>query len=91
MNSVPDFNAASAWLTPLQIDFLQRFFASSIGADFFLTGGTALAAYYLHHRHSDDLDLFTLDTLRLRETDRLIPQLAQQLGCHISHARRTEH
>jgi predicted nucleotidyltransferase component of viral defense system len=26
--------------------------------DFYLTGGTALAAYYLHHRASDDLDFF---------------------------------
>jgi predicted nucleotidyltransferase component of viral defense system len=86
-----DFETASAWLTPLQTDFLQHFFASSIGVDFFLTGGTALAAFYLHHRHSEDLDLFTLDTLPLRETDNLIPQLAEQLGCHISHARRTEH
>lgn len=25
----------------------------------YLSGGTALAAYYLHHRRSDDLDLFT--------------------------------
>lgn len=27
-------------------------------ADFYLTGGTALAAYYLGHRYSDDLDFF---------------------------------
>lgn len=27
-------------------------------ADFYLTGGTALSAYYLHHRISDDLDFF---------------------------------
>lgn len=27
-------------------------------ADFYLTGGTALAAYYLKHRFSDDLDFF---------------------------------
>jgi len=27
--------------------------------DFFLTGGTALAEYVLHHRLSEDLDLFT--------------------------------
>jgi predicted nucleotidyltransferase component of viral defense system len=28
---------------------------------FFLTGGTALSVYYLHHRTSEDLDLFTVD------------------------------
>ena len=30
-------------------------------AAFFLTGGTALSAFYLQHRYSEDLDLFTLD------------------------------
>lgn len=27
----------------------------------YLSGGTGLAAYYLHHRRSDDLDFFTRD------------------------------
>lgn len=45
-------------LTPLQQDFLVRFFRQT--QDFFLTGGTALAAFYLSHRRSEDLDLFTL-------------------------------
>lgn len=31
----------------------------AVAAAFYLTGGTALAAYYLHHRYSDDLDFFT--------------------------------
>ena len=52
---------ASSLLTELQHDFLSVFFASLIGERFFLTGGTALAEYYLQHRYSDDLDLFTLD------------------------------
>ena len=30
--------------------------------NFFLTGGTALSVFYLHHRTSDDLDLFTVNT-----------------------------
>ncbi len=28
---------------------------------FYLTGGTALSEFYLHHRYSDDLDFFTED------------------------------
>lgn len=39
-------------------------------ADFYLTGGTALAAYYLRHRVSDDLDFFSfneLDTFFIHE------------------------
>ncbi len=31
----------------------------SIGDLFYLSGGTALAAFYLRHRYSDDLDFFT--------------------------------
>ncbi len=34
---------------------------------FFLTGGTALSVFYLHHRVSKDLDLFTTDRMDLRE------------------------
>jgi hypothetical protein len=49
------------WLTPLQSEFLIRFFATNTGQDFFLTGGTALAAFHLRHRVCVDLDLFTLD------------------------------
>ena len=30
-------------------------------SDFYLAGGTALAAYYLRHRFSDDLDFFCFD------------------------------
>lgn len=31
----------------------------SISTSFYFTGGTALASFYLHHRLSDDIDLFT--------------------------------
>ena len=34
---------------------------------FFLTGGTALSVFYLHHRTSEDLDLFTVDAVELSE------------------------
>lgn len=42
----------------------QRAFLSAIGRDawlrerFILSGGTALAGFYLHHRYSEDLDFF---------------------------------
>jgi len=79
------------WFTPLQSEFLAHFFATDTGQDFFLTGGTALAAFHLHHRVSVDLDLFTLDDLALREGEVLVPQLAADLKCHVARARRTEH
>jgi len=46
-------------LTAFQWEFLSCFFQGA--PPFFLTGGTALSAYYLQHRYSEDLDLFTLD------------------------------
>ncbi|NIQ91474.1 MAG: hypothetical protein GWN58_66005, partial [Anaerolineae bacterium] len=46
-------------LTPLQRRLLREIGQSPLREEFFLTGGTALAALYLHHRYSVDLDLFT--------------------------------
>jgi Nucleotidyl transferase AbiEii toxin, Type IV TA system len=44
-------------LTRLQRDLLRAFFERE--RRFFLTGGAALAGFYLGHRTTDDLDLFT--------------------------------
>jgi hypothetical protein len=38
-----------------------------IGEHFFLTGGTALAVFYLGHRTSEDLDLFAIESGGLSE------------------------
>jgi predicted nucleotidyltransferase component of viral defense system len=46
-------------LTKLQLNFLKAFFKAHLKTDFFLTGGTALAEFYLQHRLSEDIDLFT--------------------------------
>ena len=49
-------------LTALQRTVLETVFAEEVFAQsFYLTGGTALAAFYLFHRYSDDLDVFTND------------------------------
>jgi len=48
-------------LTPLQKTVIQKVAEEPKLADFYLTGGTALAAYYLHHRISDDLDFFSFN------------------------------
>lgn len=56
-------------LLPHQTEILRLFFASSYGQKFFLTGGTALSAFYLNHRQSLDLDFFThqdFDSLQLK-------------------------
>ena len=38
---------------------IEYVFAQPDAAHFYLSGGTALAAYYLNHRASDDLDFFS--------------------------------
>jgi hypothetical protein len=40
-----------------------------IRAAFFLTGGTALSVFFLGHRVSDDIDLFSIDLVDLPELD----------------------
>ena len=45
--------------TPLKRDFLREWFAKE--QRFFLTGGSALGLFYLDHRRSYDLDLFTTE------------------------------
>lgn len=56
-------------LTPRQRAFLEAAGKDEfIVRDFYLTGGTALAAFYLGHRYSEDLDFFSekeVDTLAL--------------------------
>lgn len=47
-------------------------------AGFYLSGGTALAAYYFEHRFSDDLDFFTedeIDSLRDISANKLMAML----------------
>lgn len=46
-------------LGALQQDFLKAFFSRE--DRFFLTGGAALVGFYLGHRETHDLDLFTLE------------------------------
>ncbi|UCH92889.1 MAG: nucleotidyl transferase AbiEii/AbiGii toxin family protein [Candidatus Aminicenantes bacterium] len=38
----------------------QLFKHETIEKNFFLTGGTALSVFYLHHRYSKDIDLFSV-------------------------------
>jgi predicted nucleotidyltransferase component of viral defense system len=48
-------------LTEQQKILLKQFMAWPHASVFYLTGGTALSAFYLHHRLSEDLDFFTED------------------------------
>lgn len=67
-------------LTPLQEAFLTRFFAYHVGGQFFLTGGTALAAFYLYHRLSEDVDLFTLEDGDLNAAQDAVLAMGDEMG-----------
>lgn len=70
-------------LTDLQKDFLRKFAALALSQSFFLTGGTALSAFYLHHRFSEDLDFFTAEegkvSLVLSGLEKILIDLQAQL------------
>jgi predicted nucleotidyltransferase component of viral defense system len=57
-------------LYALQDEVLAVVFDEPTG--FYLTGGTALSRYYLGHRYSDDLDLFTHDVGVFGDAFRLV-------------------
>lgn len=67
-------------LTPLQKEILHAFFDRAVAQSFYVTGGTALAEYYLHHRYSEDIDLFTQNEQAFNSAIFDLPALARQLG-----------
>ncbi|MEK7119737.1 MAG: nucleotidyl transferase AbiEii/AbiGii toxin family protein [Patescibacteria group bacterium] len=65
----------------LQDTFLSAFYATRFAGDFYLTGGTALARFYFHHRESVDLDLFTQNqSLDFAQVNQEIVLLGKHLG-----------
>lgn len=67
-------------LTPLQKRVLELVKLEPNLSDFYLSGGTALAAYYLHHRFSDDLDFFTAKKVDGRFLEDFIRRLKEALN-----------
>jgi hypothetical protein len=74
-------------LTPLQRKLLQEIGKTPLGGEFFLTGGTALAALYLHHRYSVDLDLFTENPAAVAQVPPTMQEIASRLGLEITFTR----
>lgn len=78
-------------LTDTQQRFLQRFFTSGpISAHFYLSGGSGLAGFYLHHRFSDDIDLFTRDAAQLVPARAVVQASLATCGLEVSERRETE-
>lgn len=70
-------------LTEFQEKLLKEFSASSLRKDFFLTGRTALSAFYLRHRYSEDLDFFTEVPQGVRRAAPVLKELAAGLSASL--------
>jgi hypothetical protein len=68
-------------LTSLQTRVLRAFFERERG--FFVTGGAALVGFYLHHRLTDDLDLFTVDEDAFERGPHVVAELGNHLGARL--------
>jgi hypothetical protein len=69
----------------LQADLLREFFARE--RRFVLTGGGALVGYHLHHRTSDDLDLFGKPPLTIEDGRRPLEAAVASMGGSIESLR----
>jgi predicted nucleotidyltransferase component of viral defense system len=74
-------------LTSLQRSLLREIAKSPLGDQFFLTGGTALAAFYLHHRYSLDLDLFTSNPTAVAQVPPTMQEITRRLGLQVEFTR----
>jgi hypothetical protein len=74
--------SSSNRLSPLQRDVLEAFFERAQG--FFLTGGGALAGFYLRHRETEDLDLFATPAVDLNDGVRALLEGAAAISATAS-------
>jgi len=73
--------SSSARLSRLQEELLGAFFERAQG--FFLTGGAALARFYLRHRETEDLDLFATPDIDMGSGVRALSEAAAALGASL--------
>lgn len=67
-------------LTKKQEKIIQLIAETPELKNFYLSGGTALAGYYLHHRYSDDLDFFTEKKINSKILYKFIEKAKRALG-----------
>ncbi len=72
---------SSPGLSELQAALLREFFARE--SRFVLTGGGALVGFHLHHRTSNDLDLFTKPPVDLEDGKLALAAAAAAMGCSV--------
>lgn len=71
-------------LLPHQVTILKLFFTTDFSKPFFLTGGTALAAFYLAHRESKDLDLFSLEPYDGLQLGAVVRDIAHAVNARVA-------
>lgn len=65
-------------LNSFQIAVLNELKKNPLNSKFYLSGGTALSEYYLHHRFSEDLDFFTQEELVIEEIKKFIKSISRK-------------
>ncbi len=75
-------------LTDFQKEALRALSEHPHFADYYLTGGTALSAFYLKHRYSEDLDFFTESPGGVARAETIVRSLADKLGLRLTMGRR---
>jgi predicted nucleotidyltransferase component of viral defense system len=75
-------------LSEIQKRIVGSFQKGSDAPYFYLTGGTALAEFYLGHRKSYDLDLFTAEEGLILPFSRIVADRLQYDGLHVNVIRR---
>ncbi|MDO8610730.1 MAG: nucleotidyl transferase AbiEii/AbiGii toxin family protein [bacterium] len=70
-------------LTKRQQLLLKLLFSENyIYKNFYLTGGTALSEYYLHHRLSEDLDLFSFEEVNIKGVEIIFQNIKKKIKFH---------
>lgn len=74
-------NTPKSILSDRQVSLLKLFASNpSIKKHFYLSGGTALAEYYLYHRYSEDLDFFTEEEVAPLSIQVFIKDIVKKAG-----------
>lgn len=74
-------------LNTFQLKFIDAFRQSALVEHFYLTGGTALSAFYLQHRYSLDLDFFTDNPASMNQVPAVLEDIAEKLDASVHFTR----
>ncbi len=74
-------------LTTFQKKLLKAIGDSQLADNFYLAGGTALAAFYLRHRFSEDLDFFSADPKAIHFVQPSLETIVEKLGATLEFSR----